>query len=126
MIYTIEHKDFCYSTHYTYKVAHKAHEWAEYNYDQDEVRINFIDILSRSESVIYLNPPERMLITYSHAIDYANERNFDLKYQREYDYFLNKYECELDDYFKYDSQKAIQYCKILDACGYFKFSISDQ
>lgn len=94
------------------KVAIKAHEWAEFNYGANEVRINYISDMMSSKSVNQLMPDELRLLIVSDAIDYVDEDS------SEFNIFFEMYEKIFCENMSIWINKTAEYCRFLDSCGY--------
>lgn len=107
------------------EVALKLHEWVEFNYDIDEIRINYISVLEKRESINEVPDSAAMLIILSHAIDYADDRRYDIRYENQYNYFYTRYEEEITSFLSDAPNEAENYCKMLDLFGYIDFKVME-
>ena len=100
-----------------YKVAIKAHEWVEFNYDSDEIRENYISNIIHDKTADQLLPDElKLLIVYS-AIDNVEDDSL------EHDLFAYQYEKIFYDFLNTYINKSVDYCTFLDLYGYIDFKV---
>lgn len=100
-----------------HKIAIKAHEWVEFNYSAEEIRVNYINYMMRNRRADELLPDELRLLIASDAIDYVDEDS------PEFNLFFEYYEKVFSNYLSVWTQAPVDYCRFLDFNGYIDFKI---
>ena len=102
-----------------YKIAIKAHEWVEFNYSPEEIRVNYIDYMMHNKRADELLPDELRILIVSDALNWVSEDS------TEYRLFSEYYEKVFFEYLSVWTQAPVDYCRFLDFCGYIDFKIID-